>query len=71
MKDVAFIGALIALAALAVVGFAAWIWIVQWAWNALVPSVFHGPSIDLIQAAAVVVFLAALSGGTRYVRSDR
>lgn len=68
MKEVALWGGLIVLFA---VLFGAWIWIVQWAWNTLVPSIFHGPPIDFIQAAAVAVFFMAISGGTRYVRSDR
>lgn len=67
--DVALIAALIAV----VIGcFAAYAWVVQWAWNTLVPSVFGGPAIDYVQAIAVGFVLMVISGsGSRTVVRTR
>jgi hypothetical protein len=41
---------------------AVWVWVVQWAWNAIVPAVFGGPTIEYWQAAAVLVLVSLFNG---------
>lgn len=48
-----------------------WVFALMWAWNTFVPTVFGGPTIEPVQAAALALLLSAISGGTRYVRSGR
>ncbi len=38
-------------------------------WNALVPSLFHGPHISFLQSIAAVVILGFVSGGASVSKS--
>jgi hypothetical protein len=48
-----------------VVGIALWAIaaaLFTWAWNAVVPDVFHGPHIEYWQAFAIFILLSAIGG---------
>jgi hypothetical protein len=46
-------------------------WGIVWAWDALVPSLFHGPSIDFTQALALYFLASLVIGGIRAILSVR
>ncbi len=37
-------------------------WVLMFAWNAVVPALFHGPSITFFQSVAVVALINVLRG---------
>ena len=37
-------------------------WVIEWAWNLLVPLFFHGPSISYAVACAIYVVLSIIIG---------
>lgn len=58
---IACLGCLVALAIWAVLGLAA-AWVLMWAWNLLVPALFHGPTITYTMACAVYFALSLIGG---------
>lgn len=40
------------------------------AWNIVMPAVFGLPTIDYVQAFAVVFLLSLIRGGVSYIRSE-
>ena len=55
----------IAIAALVLGGLAVFSWVVMLLWNALVPSLFGGPSLRYLQAAGLLLLSRILFGGLR------
>lgn len=37
-------------------------WVLEWAWNIVVPALFHGPQIDFTEACAIYVALSIIGG---------
>lgn len=37
-------------------------WLIEWAWNLIVPALFHGPHIDFAIAYAIYIALSLIGG---------
>jgi len=37
-------------------------WLIEWAWNLIVPALFHGPHIDFTVAYAIYIALSLIGG---------
>lgn len=37
-------------------------WVLEWAWNIIIPALFHGPQIDYTEACAIYAALSIIGG---------